>query len=354
MRFQFPSSRGLAMDHLRSRSSPILSARAKPAPKPKNPIEVAGSAIGGALAASKNFWIAAVAGGFAGTCMFPVDTAKVRMQACAQSEQAIAAAARTYRTTFQTMGKVAADEGVLSLYKGLLPVIIGSAPEMAVQVAAYEWARDELAAKFKKSKLDADVLFAAGCFSGLAHCLASNPMEVLKIRGQVLGAASGGIVGAIKEIGIPGLYKGVIACWARDIPFSAIYFPTYAITKNKLEEKGVNGFASAMGAGLVAGVVAAAPTTPCDVVKTRLQNPKVGGTVYKGALDCIGQMMTKEGPGSFFTGVVPRVGRVAPYLALSLTSYELIKTGVSIVETKYKAGTLFPKKADAKGKKGKK
>src|SRR6056300_1140500 len=91
-----------------------------------------------------------------------------------------------------------------------------------LQVAAYEWARDEIAAKFKKSKLDADVLFAAGCFSGLAHCLASNPMEVLKIRGQVLGAAGGGIVGAIKEIGIPGLYKGVIACWARDIPFSAI------------------------------------------------------------------------------------------------------------------------------------
>jgi hypothetical protein len=40
-----------------------------------------------------------------------------------------------YRTTFQTMGKVAADEGFLSLYKGLLPVIIGSAPEMAVQVS---------------------------------------------------------------------------------------------------------------------------------------------------------------------------------------------------------------------------
>jgi hypothetical protein len=31
-----------------------------------------------------------------------------------------------------------------------------------------------------------------------------------------------------------------------------------------------------------------------------------------------------------------------------------LQTGVSIVETKYKAGTLFPKKADAKGKKGKK
>jgi len=75
-------------------------------------------------------------------------------------------------------------------------------------------------------------------------------------------------------------------------------------------------------------LISHAATTPCDVVKTRLQNPKVGGTVYKGALDCISQMMAKEGPASFFTGVVPRVGRVAPYLALSLTSYEVIKVRV--------------------------
>lgn len=36
-------------------------------------------------------------------------------------------------------------------------------------------------------------------------------------------------------------------------------------------------------------------------------------------------MLAEEGAGSFFTGIVPRVGRVAPYLALSLTSYEIIK-----------------------------
>mmetsp|Transcript_34251 Transcript_34251/g.66913 ORF Transcript_34251/g.66913 Transcript_34251/m.66913 type:complete len:392 (-) Transcript_34251:144-1319(-) len=363
MRFQMPQSRPLSFSPRSTEAFLPLLARGKPAPKPKNPLEKAGDILKSAAGASKNFWTAAAAGGFAGTCMFPVDTAKVRMQSCAQSEQAMAFASRTYRSTFQTIGKVAKEEGFFALYKGLLPVIIGSAPEMAVQVATYEWARDYAAKKLNKDKFAFDIQLIAGSFSGFAHVAASNPMEVLKIRGQVLGAAGGGIVGAVKEVGFKGLYKGVGACWSRDIPFSAIYFPAYALTKKKLEDKGYNPFLCSMGAGLFAGVLGAAPTTPCDVVKTRLQSPRPGAIPYKGVRDCVARMAAEEGLGSFFTGVVPRVGRVAPYLALSLTSYEIIKAAIIVAEKKAKEGTLFKfgavdpkaKKGQAKGKgKGKK
>lgn len=89
------------------------------------------------------------------------------------------------------------------------------------------------------------------------------------------------MVGAIQEVGVGGLFKGVGACWARDIPFSCIYFPTYSYVKGKLEDKGQPGFVCSMGAGLVAGVLAAAPTTPCDVVKTRMQNPNAASAGYR-------------------------------------------------------------------------
>lgn len=52
--------------------------------------------------------------------------------------------------------------------------------------------------------------------------------------------------------------QGVGACWARDIPFSMIYFPTYSFTKKYLESKGYNEFGCALIAGLVAGVIGAA------------------------------------------------------------------------------------------------
>ena len=68
-------------------------------------------------------------------------------------------------------------------------------------------------------------------------------------------------------------------------------------------------------------VLAAAPT-PCDAVKTRLQNPSA---VSQGLLQTVKRMYTVEGPASFFVGVKPRVGRVAPFVAISLTGYETLK-----------------------------
>jgi hypothetical protein len=73
--------------------------------------------------------------------MFPVDMAKTRMQACAQLESQLATHQRTYSGTFQTMRKVLSQEGPISLYRGLKPVLLGSAPEIAVQITSYEIAR---------------------------------------------------------------------------------------------------------------------------------------------------------------------------------------------------------------------
>lgn len=68
--------------------------------------------------------------------------------------------------------------------------------------------------------------------------------------------------------------QGAKACFLRDIPFSAIYFPTYAHMKVKLaDENGYNTPLSLLFAGAIAGVPAASLVTPADVIKTRLQVP---------------------------------------------------------------------------------
>lgn len=38
-----------------------------------------------------------------------------------------------------------------------------------------------------------------------------------------------------------GLYRGASACLLRDIPFSAIYFPTYSHLKKDVFQEGYNG-----------------------------------------------------------------------------------------------------------------
>jgi solute carrier family 25 (mitochondrial aspartate/glutamate transporter), member 12/13 len=254
------------------------------------------------------------------------DMAKTRVQTSAAAVASPRARANfpsapSYRTTLQTLTKVMEEEGAKRWFCGLGPVLIGSAPAMVAQITAYEAVRNFLSRDGQDPK-DLKIQLAAGIVSGFSHGAVSAPMEVLKVRGQVLGKAAGGLVESVQMIGLQGLFKGVSGCWARDIPFSCIYFPTYSYVKDQLEAKGQPPFVCTMGAGIIAGVLAAAPTTPCDVVKTRLQNPSAAS---QGLLQTVKRMYTVEGPASFFVGVKPRVGRVAPYVALSLTGYETLK-----------------------------
>lgn len=58
----------------------------------------------------------------------------------------------------------------------------------------------------------------------------------------------------------------------RDVPFSALFFPTYAHTKVYLEdEDGYNTPMSLLTAGIIATIPGAPLSMPFDVIKTRLQ-----------------------------------------------------------------------------------
>lgn len=63
----------------------------------------------------------------------------------------------------------------------------------------------------------------------------------MKIRLQVAGEIAAGnkvrALTVVRDLGLFGLYKGAKACLLRDIPFSAIYFPTYAHTKAALADE---------------------------------------------------------------------------------------------------------------------
>lgn len=129
----------------------------------------------------------------------------------------------------------------------------------------------------------------------------------------------------VRELGFTGLYKGAGVCIARDVPFSMIYFPTFAALKMVLSGGSTTSPLSLFFAGLLAGVPAAFLVTPADVIKTRIQvDAREEEDVYNGPIDCAEKIVDKEGPAALFKGGLQRVLRSAPQFGVTLLVYELL------------------------------
>ncbi len=317
-----------------------------------------------------NFACGSVAGAIGATVVYPIDLVKTRMQnqrksittatsstvsasataaTCTVNTQATTTTVRRpfstsnailYKNSWDCFKKVIANEGVVGLYRGLLPQLVGVAPEKAIKLTMNDLMRGLL-----KNKADGRLTLAAeaisgGC-AGASQVVFTNPLEIVKIRLQVQGEVmrlnpghvKQGAASIVRELGLLGLYKGAGACLLRDIPFSAIYFTAYSHLKTDLfgEGRGLGGGKKLgplelLSAGALAGMPAAYLATPADVIKTRLQViPRPGQQTYSGILDATTKIYAQEGFTAFFKGGAARVLRSSPQFGVTLLAYELIQ-----------------------------
>lgn len=133
----------------------------------------------------------------------------------------------------------------------------------------------------------------------------------------------------VRNLGLVGLYKGASACLLRDVPFSAIYFPTYAHLKRDMFGESQTkklGVLQLLTAGAIAGMPAAYLTTPCDVIKTRLQvEARKGDTTYTSLRHCAATVYKEEGFRAFFKGGPARILRSSPQFGFTLAAYEVLQ-----------------------------
>ena len=152
----------------------------------------------------------------------------------------------SFHSNIDCFRQVFQREGFLGFYRGLLPQLVGVAPEKAIKLAVNDLLRDMFTNRDKAGQhsiyFPLEVL--AGCGAGASQVVFTNPLEIVKIRMQVQGetlsmlkatgqaaAPARTAVQIVQELGFVGLYKGASACFLRDIPFSGIYFPAYAAAK---------------------------------------------------------------------------------------------------------------------------
>uniref|UniRef100_A0A183SHW1 Mitochondrial aspartate-glutamate transporter agc1 n=1 Tax=Schistocephalus solidus TaxID=70667 RepID=A0A183SHW1_SCHSO len=200
------------------------------------------------------FTLGGIAGATGATAVYPIDLVKTRMQ--------------NQRTAAVLL------EGFRGLYRGLAPQLVGVAPEKAIKLTVNDFLTDFFRTPCGEISPLAEII-SGGCAGG-CQVLFTNPLEIVKIQLQVAGEVSHAVrpsaIQIAKRLGPFGLYKGSGACFLRDIPFSAIYFPAYAHLKQFFADaQGHTSPAGLLLAATLAGGPAAALSTPADVVKTRIQ-----------------------------------------------------------------------------------
>ncbi|KAJ1553226.1 mitochondrial aspartate-glutamate transporter agc1, partial [Cladochytrium tenue] len=131
------------------------------------------------LKSSYNFLLGSVAGAIGATVVYPIDLVKTRMQ----NQRGKVVGELMYRNGWDCFRKVVRNEGARGLYSGLLPQLVGVAPEKAIKLTVNDLVRRSLADPATgRPNIYAEIL--AGCAAGGSQVVFTNPLEIVKIRLQ--------------------------------------------------------------------------------------------------------------------------------------------------------------------------
>ncbi|XP_077233065.1 uncharacterized protein LOC143875230 isoform X2 [Tasmannia lanceolata] len=222
-----------------------------------------------------HFWQFMIAGSIAGivehTAMFPIDTLKTQMQARSCSSPSV--------NLRQALRSVLTHEGPTGLYRGIAAMSLGAGPAHAVYFSVYELCKKFFSSRNPNSH-NPVVHAVSGVFATIASDAVFTPMDVVKQRLQLRNSPYKGVVDCVKRVlreeGFRAFYASYKTTVLMNAPYTAVHFATYEATKRALTEVSRESANEELvivhaTAGAAAGALAAAVTTPLDVVKTQLQ-----------------------------------------------------------------------------------
>ena len=232
------------------------------------------------------------AGAFGGLCSLlvghPLDTIKVRMQTRPPGGTTSVA-----RTALELMSE-GGVRSVTALYRGASATAALALPRFALVFHANAWGRSSYRDAFPDREIGdlGEVLFGGLCSQLLVVPLLVAPLERIKVLMQSDPRRHRGQLSCLRFVlarsGVRlGLYKGVLATYARDLPSFAVYFSAYEWLRRltgaaELEgcgqERDYTGWIwRTLLSGGLAGVAGWAVAIPMDTVKNRHQASMEGG-----------------------------------------------------------------------------
>ncbi|KEY65629.1 hypothetical protein S7711_07878 [Stachybotrys chartarum IBT 7711] len=280
---------------------------------------------------------------------------------------------KAFSSTFDGLRKIARNEGITTLWRGLSPTLVMTIPANIIYFTGYDWLRTHEASPFSSLSETAAPL-VAGSMARIFAATAVGPIELVRTRMQAatgagttnhLVEAFQGIRRMVGTHGYTSMWRGLTLTLWRDVPFSGLYWWGYETIRGKItdarqERRGRSfsagddrvgarrrsqsrenhreTFVDSFASGALSGAFASVITTPFDVGKTRTQvyqdspRGRTSGHINAAAapeernmVRLLWHIFKTEGLPGLWRGWIPRTLKVAPACAIMISSYEVGK-----------------------------
>jgi hypothetical protein len=257
----------------------------------------------------------------------PLDTIKVQMQAGTLGSGGVS----KFGSLVPPSGAAKIIPGIASLYRGVFGAASGAGIAIGAYFAIYSTTTKMMDMHVKprfKNVSPGTIAFAAGAIAAAGGSFVKVPLAVC-IRSVQAGVYPNVIRASrsiVKAAGPRGLFTGFLPTFLEDVPDMAVKFACYETLRN-MHKKFNKGIPSTPQEDLVmggfSGSIAAAATTPLDVLKTRMMCTAAARPSLTGAFRSV--LAEGHGMKAFFTGIGPRALSNGINTAVFFAFFEAIK-----------------------------
>jgi len=314
-----------------------------------------------------------IAGGAAGaasrTVVSPLERLKIIQQVQPRTSDA------QYKGVWRSLVRMWNEEGVRGFMRGNGINCLRIVPYSAVQFTTYEQLKKWFTA-YGTKELDTPKRLASGALAGITSVCATYPLDLVRSRLSIATASiplqaqevpptssvmpvPGGkqtlssayhtssalkqtlskradltVVGMTLKVmreegGVRGLYRGLVTTAVGVAPYVGINFAAYEALRGVVTPPGKTSIVRKLACGALAGSISQTLTYPFDVLRRKMQVTGMAhgglGYHYNGALDALGSIIRTEGFRGLYRGLWPNLLKVAPSIATSFFTYELVK-----------------------------
>lgn len=264
----------------------------------------------------------------------PIDTAKVQLQIQGQSK--LPPGKKPYTGLFNCLSRIASEDGVTSLYRGLGPAVARQLVYGGLRLCLYDYVKGAIHKTVQGGEGNAwlTTKILSGLATGGMAMSVAQPTDVVKIRFQAepgrYSSMASAFVTIARQDGVKGLWRGLGPNITRNAVINAAELATYDQIKQMLidltpmKDNIATHWSAALGAGFIAVIIG----SPIDVVKTRIMNAKPeadGSLTYRSTPHAFAKILKNEGPLAFYNGFWPNFARLGSWSIVMFMSYEQIK-----------------------------